>query len=301
MARPLRLEYPGAVYHLTSRGDRREPIYRDDGDRETFLHILGLGLARFHASALAYCLMGNHDHLMVQTHRGGLSQLMRHVNRVYTQAFNRRHGLVGHLFQGRYKAIVCDSDRYLMALCRYVERNPVAAGLVSLPADRVWSSFRARTGAAAVPDWLDTAQLQAFMLQRTPRDGPERAQAQRLYAQAAGAVAPAPDAEREVSTEPGASRVGHAGDAADADARPSSGRPVCVSRCTRVMRTSWRVCRRWPKGRVPALTAPRCRAPSGPVPWRRPIGCSAVPPAKRLCCARPALHPPQASRHSAHP
>jgi putative transposase len=186
MARPLRLEYPGAVYHLTSRGDRREAIFRDDDDRQAFLDVLGLGLARFGASALAYCLMGNHYHLVVQTHRGGLSQLMRHVNGVYTQAFNRRHGLVGHLFQGRYKAIVCDSDRYLMALSRYVERNPVAAGLVAAPGDWAWSSFNAHTGQVAVPDWLDTAQLQAFMLERAPRDGAERAQAQRLYAEAAG-------------------------------------------------------------------------------------------------------------------
>ncbi len=101
MARPLRLEFPGAVYHLTSRGDRREPIFRDDGDREALLQTLALGLARFNAAALAYCLMGNHYHLVIQTHRGGLSQLMRHLNGVYTQAFNRRHGLVGHLFQGR--------------------------------------------------------------------------------------------------------------------------------------------------------------------------------------------------------
>lgn len=185
MARPLRLEYPGAVYHVTSRGDRREPIFHVDEDREQFLQTLGLGLARFQTSALAYCLMGNHYHLVLQTHRGGLSQLMRHVNGVYTQAFNRRHGLVGHLFQGRYKAIVCDSDRYLMALCRYVERNPVAAGLVPLPGDWTWSSYRAHTGLVAAPDWLDTAQLQAFMLQRAPANAAERVQAQRLYAQAA--------------------------------------------------------------------------------------------------------------------
>ena len=186
MARPLRLEYLGAVYHLTSRGDRREAIFRDDDDRQAFLDVLGLGLARFGASALAYCLMGDHYHLVVQTHRGGLSQLMRHVNGVYTQTFNRRHGLVGHLLQGRYKAIVCDSDRYMMALCRYVERNPAAAELVAAPGDWAWSSFNAHTGQVAVPDWLDTAQLQAFMLQRAPRDGAERAQAQRLYADAPG-------------------------------------------------------------------------------------------------------------------
>jgi putative transposase len=114
---PLRghLEFPGAVYHVTSRGDRREPIYRDDEDRRQHL---------------AHCLMGNHYHLALQTHQPNLSRLMRHLNGVYTQLFNRRHGLVGDLFQGRFKAILVDTDSYLLTLCRYVERNPVAAGLV---------------------------------------------------------------------------------------------------------------------------------------------------------------------------
>ena len=133
MARPLRIEFADATYHVTSRGDRREPIYVDDADRVAFLELLEHACDRFDADVLAYCLMGNHYHLVLCTRSGALSRLMRQLNGVYTQAFNRRHGLVGHLFQGRFKAVLVDTDRYLVALSRYVERNPVAAGLVRLP------------------------------------------------------------------------------------------------------------------------------------------------------------------------
>ena len=132
MSRPLRIKFPGAVYHVTLRGDRREPIYRDDEDRTTHLEVIAQAMDRFDAQVLAYCQMGNHYHLVLHTRQANLSRLMRHVNGVYTQAFNQRHALVGHLFQGRFKAILVDRDAYLLALCRYVERNPVAAGLVGL-------------------------------------------------------------------------------------------------------------------------------------------------------------------------
>ena len=133
MSRPLRIEFPDAVYHVTSRGDRREPIYRDDADRRLHLEVLAQAADRFDAQVLAYCLMGNHYHLVLQTRQANLSRLMRHLNGVYTQAFNRCHSMVGHLFQGRFKALLVDRDAYLLALCRYVERNPVAAGLVAKP------------------------------------------------------------------------------------------------------------------------------------------------------------------------
>ena len=149
MSRPLRIEFPNAIYHVTSRGDRREPIYRDEVDRQAQLDAIALGMERFDAQVLAYCQMGNHFHLVVHTRQANLSRLMRHVNGVYTQAFNQRHGLVGHLFQGRFKAILVDRDAYLLALCRYVERNPVAAGLVALPSDWVWSSCQAHMGLLA--------------------------------------------------------------------------------------------------------------------------------------------------------
>lgn len=159
MARALRIEFENAVYHITSRGNRRDSIFVDDKDRESFLKIVALGFERFDAVALAYCLMGNHYHFVVQTRRANLSQLMRHINATYCQAFNRRHGLSGHVFQGRFKAIVVDTDAYLLQVCRYVDLNPVRAGLVAGAADWQWSSFRAHTGLAPRPAWLHSALL----------------------------------------------------------------------------------------------------------------------------------------------
>ena len=155
MVRPLRIEYPGAVYHLTSRGDRREPIAKDDIDRVAFLSIAGHALERFDAHAWAYCLMGNHYHLVIRTREANLSRLMRHINGVYTQTFNSRHQLTGHLFQGRFKAILVDSDSYLLEVCRYVDLNPVRAQMVDRPDAYRWSSYRALAGLADQPDWLD--------------------------------------------------------------------------------------------------------------------------------------------------
>jgi len=105
MSRPLRIEYPGAVYHITSRGNARQDIYFDDADRVKFLDILSKTVERFHWMCHAYCLMDNHYHLLIETPEGNLSAGMRQLNGIYTQAFNRHHGKVGHLFQGRFKAI----------------------------------------------------------------------------------------------------------------------------------------------------------------------------------------------------
>ena len=146
MSRPLRLEFKGALYHVTSRGDRREPIVGDDIDRQAWLAVLERGLERFEASAFAYCLMGNHYHVVLQTHRPNLSRLMRHVNGVYTQTYNRRHGVVGHLFQGRFKAILVEEESYFLEVCRYVDLNPVRAGMVKRPQDWAWSSYESRKG-----------------------------------------------------------------------------------------------------------------------------------------------------------
>jgi putative transposase len=153
MARPLRLEFPGAVYHVTSRGDRREPIFAGDDDRDSLLGIVARGLERLDAQMLAYCLMGNHYHFVLHTRQANLSRLMRHINGVYTQAYNRRHGLAGHLFQGRFKAILIDRDAYLLEVCRYVELNPVRAKMVASPGDWPWSSYLAHTLQAATPEW----------------------------------------------------------------------------------------------------------------------------------------------------
>jgi putative transposase len=182
MSRPLRIEFPNAVYHVTSRGDRREEIYRDDVDRQMQLDVLAQAMDRFDAQLLAYCQMGNHFHLVLHTRQANLSRLMRHVNGVYTQNFNRRHGLVGHLFQGRFKAILVDRDAYLLALCRYVERNSVAAGLVRSTADWAWSSCRAHIGATHTPAWLDSDGLHGYLLGRQVTTAALRKQAQRRYA-----------------------------------------------------------------------------------------------------------------------
>lgn len=181
MSRPLRLQFPGAIYHVTARGDRREPVYRDDVDRITQLAVIARAMDRYDARVLAYCQMGNHFHAVLQTRRANLSRLMRHINGVYTQSFNRRHGLVGHLFQGRYNAILVDKDAYLLSLCRYVERNPVAAGLVTTPQDWVWSSCRAHMGLATAPTWLDSEFLYGQLLGRAAGSGQDRRRAARLY------------------------------------------------------------------------------------------------------------------------
>jgi REP element-mobilizing transposase RayT len=183
MSRPLRIEFPGAVYHVTSRGDRREAIYRDDEDRQAQLEVIAHAMQRFGAQLLAYCQMGNHFHLVLHTRAANLSRVMRHVNGVYTLAFNRRHGLTGHLFQGRFKAILVDRDAYLLALCRYVERNPVAAGLVAQAGDWPWSSCRAHTGLAATPEWLDTDGLLGHLLGRPIASADDRRQAAQRYAE----------------------------------------------------------------------------------------------------------------------
>lgn len=159
MARPLRIEYPGALYHLTSRGDRQEDIFLDNADREEFLSVLGSVVERFGWRLYAYCLMDNHYHLMVETPKGNLSKGMRQLNGVYTQRVNRRHARVGHVFQGRFKAIVVDRQNYLLELSRYVVLNPVRAKVVKDPGRYRWSSYRATVGEVTPPPFLDTAAL----------------------------------------------------------------------------------------------------------------------------------------------
>ena len=181
MARPLRIEYPGGVFHVTARGDRREPIFLDDDDRVCLLGVVAQAMDRFDAAVLAYCLMGNHYHFVLQTRRGNLSQLMRHVNGVYAQTFNRRHELTGHLFQGRFTAIVVDRDAYLMAVCRYTELNPVRAGIAKCAGEWPWSSYRAHCGFAGSPWWLDSAALHGYLLGHDARSTADRARAAEAY------------------------------------------------------------------------------------------------------------------------
>ncbi len=156
MARPLRLEYAGAIYHVTSRGDRRGDIYADDSDRRRWLETLGGVCSRYNWRVHAYCLMDNHYHLVVETIEGNLSKGMRQLNGVYTQSYNRRHHHTGHLFQGRYKAILVDKETYLLELTRYVVLNPVRARMVKNIGDWPWSSYPAMVGDSQLHDWLET-------------------------------------------------------------------------------------------------------------------------------------------------
>ncbi len=153
MNRPLRIEHDGAFYHVTSRGDRRCTIFRTDSDRLVWLALLAETCERFDFVVHAYCLMGNHYHLVVQTRQGRLSRGMRYLNGNYSQYFNRQHGLVGHVFQGRYRAILCQADAYLMELARYTVLNPVRAKLAVHPRDWMWSSYSILTGRVDAPTW----------------------------------------------------------------------------------------------------------------------------------------------------
>lgn len=154
MARPLRLEFPGAIYHITARGNAQGEIFFGDEDRSLFLVCLGEVVTRFTWLCHAYCLMDNHYHLLIETPDGNLSEGMRQLNGVYTQRFNRRHGRVGHLFQGRFKAIVVERDSYLLELCRYVVLNPLRARMVKHIERYPWSSYPATMGLVASPEWL---------------------------------------------------------------------------------------------------------------------------------------------------
>lgn len=161
MARPLRLEFAGALYHVMARGNRRAPIYLDDADFTQFLTGLGEVCERFNWLTHAYCLMHNHYHLLIETPDANLSRGMRQLNGVYSQRFNRRHGKTGHLFQGRYKAILVQKGSYLLELSRYIVLNPVRARLAPAAQDWRWSSYPAAVGRAATPEWLETDWLLA--------------------------------------------------------------------------------------------------------------------------------------------
>jgi putative transposase len=154
MARPLRLELAGALYHVTSRGDGREDIFLSNEDRVAWLETLAEVCKRFNWVCHAYCQMTNHYHVVIETPDANLAKGMRQLNGVYTQRFNRRHQRVGHVFQGRYKAILIEKDSYLVELARYVVLNPLRAKMVRRLEQWQWSSYPATCGQAATPDWL---------------------------------------------------------------------------------------------------------------------------------------------------
>jgi len=174
MARPLRIEFPGALYHVTARGNAREEIFLDEADRRLFLEVLARVVSRFGFVVYAYCLMGNHYHLLVETPRANLSLGMRQLNGVYTQAFNRRHGRVGHVLQGRYKAILVEKEGHLLEAARYVVLNPVRAKLCERADEWAWSSYQATAGAISSPLFLAGEEVVALF-------GSSQARAQERY------------------------------------------------------------------------------------------------------------------------
>jgi putative transposase len=175
VARPPRLLFPDAIYHVTARGNERAPIYRNAGDRSHFLELLGEVVTDERWRVLSYCLMGNHYHLLVQTPVPNLSRGMRQLNGIYAQAFNRRHDRVGHLFQGRFDSRIVQADEHLLLAVRYVVRNPVRARLCRSPAEWRWSSHRATLGLTP-PRFLDRATLLSYF-GRERRHAVERYQA----------------------------------------------------------------------------------------------------------------------------
>ncbi len=159
MSRQLRIEYAGALYHVTARGNERKPIFLDDLDRRRFLELLADGIERYSWRLHAFCLMGNHYHLLLETLRPELARGMKWLNSVYVQRFNRRRGRCGHLFGERYHAILIEKEAHFLEVARYVVLNPIRASLCELPQEYPWSSYRATSGLEAVPDFLTVDEL----------------------------------------------------------------------------------------------------------------------------------------------
>lgn len=175
MARPLRILFPGALYHVTARGNGRRSIYHDAHDRKRFLEILADVVRSHNVICHAYCLMGNHYHLLLETPDGNLTEAMRDLNGIYTQWSNYRHDTTGHLLQGRYNAFVIEKETYFLAVARYIVLNPVRAGLVHRPADWEWSSYRDTAGNQKKSHWLATDDVLL-------RFGKQKKSAQKAYA-----------------------------------------------------------------------------------------------------------------------
>jgi putative transposase len=162
MPRKPRLHVDGAIYHVMLRGNAGQAIFADDADRLRWETLLAEGVARHGHRVLAYCWMGNHAHLCLRVAETPLSRIMQQLAFRYARAFNRRHRRVGHVFQGRFRALLVGDDAYRLALLRYIHRNPVVAGLARDPRRYRWSSHGALSGARRPPDWLDSAETLAL-------------------------------------------------------------------------------------------------------------------------------------------
>ena len=191
MARPLRPDFPGAVHHVTARGNAGNDIFLDDADRRALLDVFGRVCGDFGWQCHAYCLMSNHYHLLIETPEGGLSRGMRHLNGIYTQAFNRAHGRSGHIFRGRFNSILIDKGAYLLELCRHVVCNPVRARLVRRAREFPWSSYRATVDLDPRPDWLQTDWI-------LNQFGSHRRDAIKAFVRYIAEARPAPHLETEV-------------------------------------------------------------------------------------------------------
>ena len=154
MSRPLRIQFPDAWYHVMNRGRRGDLIFKNKGDYHAFIDLLRDCTEMWNMRVVAYCLMGTHYHILLQTPNGNLSRCMRHINGVYTQNFNRSRGLDGHLFRGRYKSILVDSDANLLELLRYIHRNPIEAGIVDRLDSYQWSSHKGYLSRSEKWSWL---------------------------------------------------------------------------------------------------------------------------------------------------
>ena len=174
MARPLRIEYPGAFYHITSRGNEQQNIFKSDSDRIRFLSYLESAVERYKAVIHVYCLMNNHYHLLLETPMGNLSQIMRHINGAYTTYYNTKRKRFGHLLQGRYKAILIEADEYAEELSRYIHLNPVRAGIRGKLEEYQWSSYQYYIGKKQAPKWLTVDYILSYF-------GRETATAQKKY------------------------------------------------------------------------------------------------------------------------
>jgi REP element-mobilizing transposase RayT len=174
MVRPLRIEYEGALYHITARGNERKDIFLNEGDWKRLLSLLKEASQRYRAIIHAYCFMPNHYHLLIETTRANLSRIMHNINTAYTGYFNYKHRRVGHLFQGRYRAILVDKESYLIELSRYIHLNPVRAKLVRRPQDWPWSSYRDYIGLEREGDWIDKSWIYGEF-------DPDQAEAKGLY------------------------------------------------------------------------------------------------------------------------
>jgi putative transposase len=163
MTRPLRIQYPGAVYHVTCRGNERGNIFRDDEDRHAFLRTLSQSLDIYSVKLHAYVLMDNHFHLLAETPLGNLSEFMRHLNITYTSRFNRRHNRAGHLYQGRYKSILVEKEAYLSALSRYIHLNPIKVKKLADHSAKEHEGYLISYSWSSLPGYIDPSRRETMV------------------------------------------------------------------------------------------------------------------------------------------